>query len=133
MKHLFLILTLLTSVLLSHAQNAVQPIGENSKVYTIVENMPEFSGGDAAMLNFIKDNIVYPDKAKENKIQGRVYVNFVVDEAGRVTSAKILRGIGGGCDEEALRVVNMMPLWKPGMQNGKTVKVVYNLPITFSL
>ena len=71
--------------------------------------------------------------ARENEIQGNVYVTFLVDKDGKVKDAKILRGIGGGCDEEALRVVSHMPDWKPGKQNGRAVMVQYNLPVKFTL
>ncbi|HEY9113120.1 MAG TPA: energy transducer TonB, partial [Bacteroidales bacterium] len=75
----------------------------------------------------------YPALAKESGIQGRVFINFVVEIDGRITDVKVLRGIGGGCDEEAVRVVQSMPKWKPGKQRGKPVRVSYNLPVKFTL
>jgi periplasmic protein TonB len=108
---------------------------EESKkeVFTIVEEMPSFPGGEAERNKFLAENIQYPQQATENGIQGTVYVSFVVDSKGNVTDVKILRGIGGGCDEEALRVVKMMPKWHPGKQNGKNVRVLFNMPIYFKL
>ena len=103
------------------------------KIFTIVEEMPAFPGGDAKLFEFLKNNIKYPAIARENGIQGRVYVTFVVDKEGKIKDAKVLRGIGGGCDEEALRVVRAMPEWKIGKQNGRPVAVQYNLPINFTL
>ena len=106
---------------------------EEGKIFTIVEEMPSFPGGEEKMLEYVARNIKYPPMARENGITGRVYVNFYIDKDGKVQNAKIVRGIGGGCDEEALRVVRMMPQWKPGKQNGRTVNVNYNLPINFTL
>ena len=102
-------------------------------IFTIVEEMPSFPGGDEPRVKFLHDNIVYPQMAKENNIQGTVYVSFVVDSKGKVTDVKLLRGIGGGCDEEAIRVVKLMPPWNPGKQNGKSVRVQFNMPIRFTL
>jgi len=106
---------------------------EKKEVFTIVEEMPSFPGGDSERNKFLAENIQYPQQATENGIQGTVYVSFVVDSKGNVTDVKILRGIGGGCDEEALRVVRMMPKWHPGKQNGKQVRVLFNMPIYFKL
>lgn len=108
-------------------------VEEAKPVFTIVEEMPAFPGGEAERNKFLAENIVYPQQATENGIQGTVYVSFVVDSKGNVTDVKILRGIGGGCDEEALRVVKMMPKWHPGKQNGKQVRVLFNMPIYFKL
>ena len=95
--------------------------------------MPGFPGGEAKLFEYLQKNIKYPPVARENGIQGRVYVTFVVDKEGKIRDAKILRGIGGGCDEEALRVVRAMPDWKAGRQNGRSVQVQYNLPVNFTL
>jgi periplasmic protein TonB len=102
-------------------------------VFTIVESMPQFPGGDSKMAEYIKTNLVYPAEAKKARIHGRLFVTFIVNEAGKITEPRILRGLGYGCDEEALRVMNAMPLWIPGEQNGKKVNVQYNLPIDFVL
>ena len=102
-------------------------------VFVVVEKSPEFPGGNDSLYAFIGRNIKYPEMAKKNKIEGRVFVTFVVEKDGQVSSAKILRDIGGGCGEEALRVVNSMPKWKPGTQRGNPVRVQFNLPIMFQL
>ncbi|MCH2215418.1 MAG: energy transducer TonB [Flavobacteriales bacterium] len=103
------------------------------QIFTIVEEMPSFPGGEAALMKYLGKNIKYPAIAKDAGIQGTVYVTFVVDESGAVKDTKVLRSIGGGCDEEAIRVVENMPKWSPGKQRGKSVKVQYNLPIRFTL
>jgi len=106
---------------------------EEAQVFFIVEEMPEFPGGELALRKFIAQSIKYPVIAQENGIQGKVYVNFVVDKDGSVTAAKIARGVDPSLDKEALRVVNSLPKWKPGKQRGKAVKVSYTVPINFVL
>lgn len=106
---------------------------EEAQIFTVVESMPSFPGGDAARIRYLNENIKYPQMARESGIQGRVFVTFVVERNGAVSDVRVLRGIGGGCDEEAIRVVNSMPKWKPGMQRGKPVRVSYNLPVKFTL
>ena len=106
---------------------------EEQQIFMVVENAPSFPGGDAARMKFLQDNIKYPQMARESGIQGTVYVTFVVERSGAVTDVKILRGIGGGCDEEAVRVVQNMPKWEPGKQRGKPVRVQFNMPIKFTL
>lgn len=115
----------------------VPPVREEEEVieqeiFTVVESMPEFPGGQAKMLEFIATNIKYPPMARESGIQGRVFVNFVVEPDGSVSGVTILRGIGGGCDEEAIRVIQSMPKWTPGRQRGKAVRVSFNLPVRFT-
>ncbi len=104
-----------------------------AEIFTVVEAMPEFPGGMGKLMSYLGNNIKYPPFAKETNIQGRVFINFVVEPDGSISNVKVLRGIGGGCDEEAIRVVNSMPKWKPGMQRGKPVRVSYNLPVKFTL
>ena len=106
---------------------------ETKPAEIIVEEMPLFPGGDTERIKFLAANILYPTQAKENGIQGTVYFQFIVDSKGNITDVKILRGIGGGCDEEAFRVIKMMPQWKPGRQNGRTVRVLYNMPVSFKI
>jgi len=106
---------------------------EEAQVFFIVEEMPEFPGGEAALRKFIANAIKYPQIAQENGIQGRVYVQFVVERDGSVSNATIARGVDPSLDREALRVVNSLPKWKPGMQRGKPVKVSYTVPINFVL
>ena len=103
------------------------------KIYTVVEVMPEFPGGQKALYSYMGENIKYPEEAKKKGLSGTVYVTFIILEDGRVSNAEILRGAGNGFDEEALRVVKAMPKWKPGTQDGKPVNVVFNLPIKFNL
>ena len=103
------------------------------KVYEKVEVMPEFPGGDQAMMQFVADNVKYPQEAIDKEISGRVMVGFVVEKDGSISDVKVVKGIGGGCDEEAVRVVNAMPKWKPGMDKGKPVRVSYMMPFTFKL
>jgi len=106
---------------------------EEEKIFLVVEEMPSFPGGDQEMYRFIGKNIEYPRMAKESGISGRVFVTFVVEKDGRVTDVAILRGIGGGCDEEAIRVIKSMPKWNAGMQRGKPVRVQFRMPIKFTL
>jgi protein TonB len=103
------------------------------EIFQIVEEMPAFPGGEAKLMEYVAKNIKYPQIARETGIQGRVFVGFVVEPDGSVSNVKVLRGIGGGCDEEAMRVVKSMPKWKPGKQRGKAVRVSYMLPVNFKL
>lgn len=114
-------------------ENAVVGDPDEGKVFQFVEEPPTFPGGEDKMMEYLFKNIKYPAIAKENNIQGRVYVTFIVDKDGKVKDAKVLRGIGGGCDEEALRVIKNMPQWKAGRQNGRNVMVSFNLPVLFNL
>ena len=104
-----------------------------AEIFKVVEEMPEFPGGAAKMMEFIQKNIKYPMMARESDIQGRVFVNFVVEPDGTITNVTVMRGIGGGCDEEALRVVQSMPNWKPGKQRGSAVRCSFTVPIIFKL
>lgn len=106
---------------------------DEQQIFMVVESMPEFPGGMNELNKYLAENIHYPQMAKESGIQGRVFVTFVVERDGRVTDVRVLRGIGGGCDEEAVRVVKNMPKWTPGKQRGKPVRVQFNLPVKFTL
>lgn len=101
--------------------------------FMYVEQMPSFPGGQEAMYMFVYNKLEYPAIAKENGISGQVIVQFVVSKEGEIQKAKVVRGIGGGCNEEALRIVNSMPKWNPAMHNGRTVPVTFTLPIKFAL
>ena len=103
------------------------------EIFTVVENMPQFPGGDAALLGYISKSVKYPAIAQENGIQGRVIISFVIEKDGLVADATVVRGVDSALDKEALRVVNNMPKWKPGEQRGKPVRVNYTLPVTFLL
>ncbi|MFH1121631.1 MAG: M56 family metallopeptidase [Bacteroidota bacterium] len=102
-------------------------------VFNVVENPPQYPGGEEARIAYMQKAISYPEQAKKDKIEGTVYVTFVVEKDGKVSNAKILRGIGSGCDEVALKAVQHMPPWVPGKQRGKVVRVQYNLPVRFML
>lgn len=106
---------------------------QSDQVFFIVEEMPEFPGGDEALRNFIAANVKYPASAAQKSIQGKVYINFVVTKTGSVTNAKVARGVDPSLDQEAIRVVESLPTWKPGKQNGENVNVSYTLPINFKL
>ncbi len=106
---------------------------ESTEVFYIVEDMPEFPGGERALRSYIASHVKYPVIAQENGIQGKVYVTFVVGKDGSVNNASIARGVDPSLDKEALRVVNGLPKWKPGKQRGKTVNVSYTVPINFVL
>jgi TonB family protein len=102
-------------------------------VFTSVEQVPEFKGGLEAFGKFLATNMKYPKAARDNNVQGRVIITFVVEKDGSLSNMKVVRGIGSGCDEEAVRVLSISPAWKPGIQNGKPVKVQYSVPISFTL
>lgn len=121
-----------------------EPVGEAPKQaevtednsirdFASVEVLPEFAGGMAGWGKYLQKNLKYPPIARENNITGRVIMSFVVEKNGQLTDIKVLRGIGGGCDEEAIRVLKNAPAWKPGIQNGRPVRVAYTMPIFFQL
>ena len=115
------------------ATDEAQVEATSDSVYSVVDQDPEFEGGMEALYKYLAENIQYPEQAKADKVEGRVFISFVIEPDGTASNAEVLRGIGGGCDEEALRVVQSMPNWKPGMVDGKPVRVHYNIPITFKL
>jgi protein TonB len=104
-----------------------------NKIFTSVEQVPEFPGGIDKFYAYLNKNIRYPAVARENGTQGRVIVSFVCERDGSLTDVKVARGIGDGCDEEAVRVIKASPKWKPGIQNGRPVRVAYSVPISFTL
>lgn len=106
---------------------------EAQEAFIVVEQMPEFPGGTDELQKYLSNNIRYPVAALENGVQGRVICEFVVNSDGKVTNVRIVRGVDPTLDAEALRVINAMPLWKPGKQRGKAVKVRYTLPVNFKL
>jgi len=114
----------------------VVEVVEEPEIFTIVEDMPEFPGGQAELFKFIGKHVKYPPIARENGIEGTVYVGFVVMEDGSIQATQIKRGLAGGgagCDAEAMRVVKAMPKWNAGKQRGKAVRVAFTLPIRFKL
>jgi periplasmic protein TonB len=110
-----------------------QIVEEKVEPFLVVEQMPDFQGGESELYKYLEKNIKYPAMARESGITGTVYIRFVVNKDGTITNATLLRGIGGGCDEEAIRVVKGMPPWKPGKQNGIPVPVYFTLPVHFIL
>lgn len=125
MKKLLLVLALFPLVLV-----AQEP---DEKIYDFVEVEPEFPGGPDAMSRWIQENVTYPTYALEHNEQGIVYVKFVVEKTGEIGAAKVVKGISESLNAEALRVVSLMPRWKPGMIQGEPVPVNFTLPINFSL
>jgi len=110
-----------------------EKVANKEPVYAVVEKQPSYPGGDDARVAFLGQNIKYPEQATKNGVQGKVFVTFVIEADGSISNVKVLRGIGGGCDEEAVRIISIMPKWNPGMKNGKAVRVQFNLPIKFTL
>jgi protein TonB len=117
----------------SDVLNDSASIGEGSKVFTVVDQMPEYNGGLNAMMLHVQKNMRYPASARRMGIDGTVYVSFVIDSNGALHNIKVIRGISGDCDQEARRVVALMPPWLPGKQNGIPVTVRFVLPIKFKI
>lgn len=128
-------LLLLSAILLTNMAfcQEEKKVSVDDEVFVVVEVQPEFPGGLDSMYAFIQKKLIYPEKAKAEGIEGRVFITFTIEKDGSVSNVKILRGIGGGCDEAAKEVVEKMPKWKPGTQRGKPVRVQFNLPIKFEL
>lgn len=105
----------------------------DGNVYLFAEQAPSYPGGEKERMTFLQRNIMYPAEARNKKVQGTIYVSFIVERNGRLSNIKILKGIGYGCDEEAIRVLKLMPPWNPGMQNGNTVRVQLVIPLVFTL
>ncbi|MCC8155232.1 MAG: energy transducer TonB [Tannerellaceae bacterium] len=108
-------------------------LNEEPEYYVAVEEMPQFPGGDMAMMKYIQENLVYPENAIRNGVEGRVVCQFIIDEEGGLYDIKVVRSIDSDLDEEALRIIESMPTWKPGIQRGKAVKVQYTVPVKFKL
>lgn len=112
---------------------AVEVVEESDEIFMIVEQQPEFMGGYEAMMMFIQKNMAYPPMARRMGLSGTVHISFVVSKEGKISDVQVLRGISADIDKEAVRVVSMMPPWKPGLQNGKPVNVRFIMPLKFSL
>jgi periplasmic protein TonB len=108
-------------------------VEDDDQLFTVVEQNPEFEGGYNAMLAFLQQNMKYPANARRMQLEGTVYVSFIVNKNGSISDVKVMRGIMAECDKEAVRVVQMMPPWKPGKQNGRNVNVRFTLPLKFRL
>ena len=135
MKRVLFILALLFTYVMVNAQSNTgsKEKTSNEKIYDVVEMPPSFPGGQAALLAWIASHVNYPQKAMESRIEGRVIVGFVIECDGSVSQAKIIRSVDPLLDDEAIRVVMGMPKWTPGRQNGKNVRVKYNVPVNFRL
>lgn len=128
LKVALMMLVLLFSFMTSTAQTK-----KNDMEYCIVEMMPQYPGGLAAMLKYIRENIKYPEQAMKERIQGRVTVSFIIEKDGSISDVKAVRSVHPLLNKEAVRVVKSMPKWTPGKQNGKPVRVRFNLPVMFKL
>lgn len=111
----------------------VEEEAEEETIFTVVEESASFPGGMQELYKYVGSNLVYPQQARETGTQGKVFITFVVEKDGSLTDVKVLRDIGSGCGEEAVRVVKSMPKWKPAKQRGKAVRMQFNLPISFTL
>ncbi|MBR1514109.1 MAG: TonB family protein [Bacteroidales bacterium] len=112
-------------------EDKMQP--DKDGVFQIVEEMPQFPGGEPKLMEYIAKNLNYPQEARDKGIDGRVFIGMVIEKDGSVSNVKVLRGIGGGCDEEAVRVIKALPKWTPGKKDGKPARVSYQIPINFKL
>ncbi len=128
LKVALMMLVLLFSFMTSTAQTK-----KNDMEYCIVEMMPQYPGGLAAMLKYIRENIKYPEQAMKERIQGRVTVSFIIEKDGSISDVKAVRSVHPLLDKEAVRMVKSMPKWSPGKHNGKPVRVRYNIPVMFKL
>ena len=129
-KLLFFLILGFATLITARAQNTDTPCG---KVYQVVEQMPQFPGGPAAMMKFIADSLRYPSVVCTGGVEGRIVVRFVVDCKGNIVNPLVVRSVDPLLDREAIRLVKSMPKWIPGRQNGKPVCVIYNVPIRFKL
>lgn len=132
MKRLALLLSAIFLTNMAFCQEE-KKVSVDDEVFVVAEEQAEFPGGVDSMFAYIHKNLKYPELAKEKGIQGRVFVQFVIEKDGSISNVKILRGIGGGCDEAAMEMIKNMPKWKPGKQRGKPVRFQYVLPIKFEL
>ena len=130
MKQVLLFIFLFCTMSVSAQSNSTS---RTERLFDVVEEMPMFPGGNAALMDFLANNIKYPQVAEENGIQGRVVLTFTVEPDGSLTEVKVVRGVDIALDKEAIRVVKSMPKWIPGKVGGQPVAVKYTLPITFHL
>jgi len=129
---------LIISMLTQYSLNAQEvedksEVDKTNQVYTFVERMPEFPGGENQLISFLSNNVKYPSSARDNNIQGTVYITFVVERDGTLSEIKVLRGVQEDIDKEAIRVISAMPKWIYGTQNGTPVRVQCSLPLKFTL
>ena len=122
-----------TDLLINEKDTVGQHLIEEKVFCYVTEQMPIFTGGDIALLNFVSKNLKYPESAIKDKIQGKVILRFVVTKTGQVDKVEIVRSLQPDCDKEAIRVIKMLPKFTPGKQDGKLVSIWYTMPITFKL
>lgn len=140
-KAIFFLIFFVFQFLFSFAQNNSQSstkadaVAPENEIFTIVEQMPEFPGGQSALMNYLSSNIKYPEECRKMGVEGKVFIKFIVDKLGNINSVQVLRGIPDGLlmEKEAVRVIQAMPKWSPGKQNGKPVDVYFTLPVAFKL
>ena len=130
-KTIFLLSMLLTAAIVTCTPTKAPAQTDSEKVYNSCQVMPQFPGGEKAMMEFIATNLKYPQQAVKDDVQGMVLVDFVINTEGKVTDPKIVRSLSPECNAEVIRVVGLMPAWTPGKQDGKTVNVKYTLPVMF--
>ena len=124
---------LLIEDIVSNEDEIIEIEEDDDEFFMVVDNMPEFPGGDLGIMRYIQRNVKYPQIAKDYNITGKVYVQFIVDKTGEVTNVKVVRGVDKNLDAEAVRVIKSLPKYKPGKQNGKPVRVMFTIPINFTL
>lgn len=132
-KNVSLKVALMMFVLLFSFMTSTAQTKKNDMLFSVVEVMPQYPGGQIAMMKYIMENMKYPEQAMKKGIQGRVVVSFIVEKDGRVSNVRLLRSVESSLDKEAVRVVKSMPKWSPGKQNGKPVRVRFNVPVMFKL
>ena len=130
-KTIFLLSMLLTAAIVTCTPTTASAQTDSEKVYNSCQVMPQFPGGEKAMMEFIATNLKYPQQAVKDDVQGMVLVDFVINTEGKATDPKIVRSLSPECDAEVIRVVSLMPAWTPGQQDGQTVNVKYTLPVMF--
>jgi TonB family protein len=134
MKKILTTISLIGVTFLCFAQDTLKVKDPDAdKIFTVVDHMPQFPGGEAALLDYIRTHINYPAEARNKGIEGNVYVSFILDTMGKPFDVKLLRGLEPSLDEEAIRLIKNMPNWSPGSQNGHKVKMQYNQQVKFSL
>ena len=132
-KYIFTFFILFALSELTYAFEIPTDSSKKEMIFDMPEQMPQYPGGADAMDSFIRGNMRYPQKAKKNNIQGKVYIQFIVEKDGSITSVEVRKGANDLLNQEAIRVIRLMPEWNPGSMRGKKVRVRYTLPITFSL
>ena len=110
-----------------------EEVASENHFFSLGNEVPQYPGGYEALIEYLNSNLTYPKEARQKGLQGKVVLSFIIEESGKVSSATIIRGIGGGCDDEAIRVIELMPAWQPAYKEGSPVRVLFNMPITFKL